>query len=146
RRWDVEEGRVLLGTHLATRRIGGAMLGALAGGNVVTESAHRGASRVIRLATSRIAGTTVSPSARAWDELPDTLLVKDLTALSQQLADLPPGLIRPRVEAELVRAIAVREVISVGYQPGDQRLDAVVADPAGATALVTLRYDAVCPG
>jgi hypothetical protein len=141
RRWP----ETVTGAELGLRRLGGATIAALAAGHVVTESAYRGASRTLRLATGRVARTTVTPAGGAYDDLPDTLLVRDVAATAEQLAQLPPRLVRPRVEAEFVRAVAVAEVVSVGYRPGAQRLDAVVADASGATALVRLRHEAAAP-
>jgi hypothetical protein len=42
-------------------------VGALAAGNIVTESAVRLASRALRLAGNRVARTTIAPSSGAWD-------------------------------------------------------------------------------
>ncbi|MEV4516502.1 hypothetical protein AB0K00_47080 [Dactylosporangium sp. NPDC049525] len=131
---------------LKTRRVGGATVAQLAAGNVVTESAIRSASRTVRLATSRIAKTTVTPSQGMWTSLPDALVVRDLRALAAELDRLPPRVVRPRVEAELVRVVQVAEVRSVRYTPGAQRLDAVVADPAGGVATVTATHSAAAPG
>jgi hypothetical protein len=145
KQWQHDEARQVTGHDLAGRRVGGAPLAAVAAGNLVTESAVRTAGRVVRLASSRVARTTVTPSTGDWDALADTILVRDLTALRDQLADLPPRLIRPRIETALIRAVAIAEVRGTGYHPGDQRLDAVVADAAGVTAVVSARYDPVRP-
>jgi hypothetical protein len=134
------------GTGIAARRVGGATVAQLAAGNVVTESAIRSASRTVRLATSRIAKTTVTPSQGMWTALPDALVVRDLRALAGELDRLPPRVVRPRVEAELVRVVQVAEVRSVRYTPGAQRLDAVVADPAGGVATITATHSPAAPG
>ncbi|GAA3204253.1 hypothetical protein ACFO1B_42480 [Dactylosporangium siamense] len=131
---------------LKTRRVGGATVAQLAAGNVVTESAIRSASRTVRLATSRVAKTTVTPSQGAWTSLPDALVVRDLRDLAAELDRLPPRVVRPRVEAELVRVVQVAEVRSVRYTPGAQRLDAVIADPAGNPATITATHTAAAPG
>ncbi|GAB3824790.1 hypothetical protein ACFPIJ_63725 [Dactylosporangium cerinum] len=131
---------------LKARRVGGATIAQLAAGNVVTESAIRSASRTVRLATSRVAKTTVTPSQGAWTSLPDALVVRDLRALAAELDRLPPRVVRPRVEAELVRVVQVAEVRSVRYTPGAQRLDAVIADPAGGVARLTATHTAAAPG
>ncbi|MEV0132689.1 hypothetical protein AB0H83_30035 [Dactylosporangium sp. NPDC050688] len=128
------------------RRLGGATVAQLAAGNVVTESAIRSASRTVRLATSRVAKTTVTPSQGLWTSLPESLVVRDLRVLAAQLDRLPPRVVRPRVEAELVRVLQVAEVRSLRYAPGAQRLDALVADPAGGVATVTATHSAAAPG
>ncbi|MFF5231333.1 hypothetical protein [Dactylosporangium sp. NPDC000521] len=127
-------------------RVAGATVAQLAGGTVVTESAIRSASRTVRLATSRVAKTTVTPSQGMWTALPDALVVRDLRELAAYLDRLPPRVVRPRVEAELVRVVQVAEVRSVHYSPGAQRLDAVVADPAGGVATITATHTAAAPG
>ena len=130
---------------LGRRKAGGARLSALAGGNVVTESAVRAASRVVRIAESRVGRTTVAPSAGHWDDLPAGVLVDDLDAEAARLAGLAPAVVRPRVVAENVRAVVVEEVEGVQYLPGDQRLVAVVRAPTGR-AVVSLAHSSACAG
>ena len=144
--WPLSEGQVLTGHELASRKVARTTFGMLASGNVVTESAVRSASRVVRFGSDRVAKTTVTPVGDAWEALPGELLVRDLARLSEELGALPPWLVRPRVEAELVRVLHIAEVVSVGYHPGEQRLEAVIADKAGATATVSAEYRASCPG
>ncbi|HET9143102.1 MAG TPA: hypothetical protein VFO68_27310, partial [Actinophytocola sp.] len=133
------------GAELAGRRMGGSTLAALAAGTVVSESATRSASRTVRLTTGRVGKTTVTPST-GWDALSGAVLVRDLAALDRALAQAPPRLVRPRVAAEHLRAVAVAEVLGIGYHPGDQRLEALVADPAGGTARVSATYRPAAPG
>ncbi|MGW5416322.1 hypothetical protein [Actinomadura geliboluensis] len=140
RRWDVPDGERLTGADLAGRRILGVPLRSLAASNVVSESASRSAGRVVRVTAGRIAKTTVTPLGDAWESLPAALLVRDLAAEARALDALPPRLVRPRVAAELVRAVAVAEVRDIGYHPGAQRLEAVVADAAGTAAVVSADY------
>jgi len=142
RGWPV----AVTGAQLASRRVGGATVQALARGNIVTESARRSANRMLRLAADTVGRTSVTPSDGDWDSLPPGLLVRDLAAAARELAEAPPRLVRPRVEAESVRAVVVDHVKSIGYQPGDQRLDAVITDPSGGQAVVSLRHDPVTPG
>ncbi|MEU5990505.1 hypothetical protein ABZ806_16175 [Spirillospora sp. NPDC047418] len=140
RRFDVPDGARLTGADLAGRRVLGVPLRSLAAANIVSESAARSAGRVVRVTAGRIAKTTVTPIGNAWEALPAGLLVRDYTAQAHALDALPPRLVRPRVEAELVRAVAVAGVRDIGYHPGAQRLEAVVADAAGTTALVSAEY------
>lgn len=142
RSWDGEAD----GAALARRRITGAAVGALASGNVVTESAVRSASRAVRLATSRVAQTTVNPSQGHWDALPEALVVRDIDALGVELDALPPRMVRPRIEAEMVRVVAVADVLTVNYSPGQQRLDAVIVDVHGTRATVTATHSVAAPG
>ncbi|MFF3671497.1 hypothetical protein [Microtetraspora malaysiensis] len=142
RLWDGDDD----GAALARRRIATSTLAALATGNLVTESAVRSASRTVRLAAGRISKTTVSPSRGDWSELPPSLVVTDFAALSRELDALTLRPVRPRVEAELVRVVAVARVEAVTYAPGDQRLDAVIVDQAGNTATVRATHTGAAPG
>ncbi|WP_371247345.1 hypothetical protein [Nonomuraea sp. AD125B] len=142
RQWEGDDD----GAALARRRIATSTLAGLAAGTVVTESAVRSASRTVRLATGRVSRTEVSASRGDWDALPPSLKVTDLEVLGRELDALPLRPVRPRVEAELVRAVAVAGVESIAYAPGDQRLDAVVADRAGNLATVSATHAAAAPG
>jgi hypothetical protein len=95
---------------------------------------------VVRLVSSRVGKTSVTPSNGSWDALPGAVLVRNLAALDHTLAHLAPRLVRPRVEAEHLRVVAVSEVLDIGYHPGDQRLDAVIADEAGTKAVLSASY------
>ncbi|MEV0663085.1 hypothetical protein ACIBI3_25775 [Actinomadura luteofluorescens] len=145
RRWDVPDGDRLTGADLAGRRVLGSPLRSLAAANVVSESASRSAGRVVRVTTGRIAKTTVTPLGDTWESLPAALLVRDLAVEGRALDALPPRLVRPRVEAELVRVVEIAEVRDIGYHPGAQRLEAVVADAAGTTAVVSADYSPHSP-
>ncbi|HEX6361242.1 hypothetical protein [Actinophytocola sp.] len=141
KRWDTDE----TGAALARRRLGGTTLAALAAGNLVSESAARSASRVVRLVSSRVGKTSVTPSNGTWDTLPSPVLVRDLAMLDKALANLAPRLVRPRVEAEHLRVLVVSEVLDIGYHPGDQRLDAVITDEAGTSAVLSASYRPTAP-
>lgn len=141
KQWDGTE----TGAEVAGRRIGGTTLAAIATGNLVSESAARSASRVVRLVSSRVGKTSVTPSNGGWDSLAGQVLVRDLAALDTTLANLAPRLVRPRVEAEHLRVVAVAEVLDIGYHPGAQRLDAVITDAAGTRAVVSATYRPTSP-
>ncbi|WP_433381447.1 hypothetical protein ACQPZX_17120 [Actinoplanes sp. CA-142083] len=134
------------GPRLAERRVAGVTIGALAGGAVITESAARSASRTVRLGARRLSRTEAMASRGSWQGLPRALIAADLSALAAELDALPPRPVRARVEAELVRVIPIGEVVSVSYAPGAQRLDAVIADSAGALATITATHAACAPG
>ncbi|WP_433615458.1 SWIM zinc finger family protein [Dactylosporangium sp. CA-139114] len=140
--WDGDEP----GARLGRRRLAGSSVGALAAGTLVTESAVRSAGRAVRLTTSRVAKATVTASRGAWDRLPATLLVRDLAALAGELDRLPPRVVRPRIEAELVRVLEVAQVHAVAYAPGAQRLRAGLADRHGNRAVLTATHTAAAPG
>ncbi|WP_306365107.1 hypothetical protein [Nocardia sp. CC227C] len=130
---------------LGARRAGAARLRELAAGNIVTESAVRSANRTVRLATGRVARTSVLPATGDWNALPPELLVADLDAEAERLAALPPAVIRPRVRGEAVRAVAVERIDAVHYLPDEQRLEATLRAPTG-TATVAFTHTAAAPG
>ena len=138
-RWSAGAGAI------ASRRLAGTTLAALAAGNVVSEAAVRSAGRVVRFGAGRVARTTVSPVGESWAGLPRALRPSITEALTQ-LTGLPPRVVRPRVAAELVRVIPVAGVRQVRYLAGAQRLDAVVTDGDGAEATVSLAHRAAAPG
>ncbi|MGW0522129.1 SWIM zinc finger family protein [Crossiella sp. NPDC003009] len=134
----------ITGAELAGRRFAGSTLGALATANVVSESAARDARGLVRFGAHR-ARTTVSPLGNAWASLPAPVLVADLGALGTELGELPPRLVRPRFEAEHMRVVPIAGVSALSYHPGDQRLDAVITDPGGATATIARTHHPLCP-
>jgi hypothetical protein len=134
------------GPRLGERRVAGVTLRALASGAVVTESASRSASRTVRLGARRLSRTEAMTTRGSWHELPRSLIADDLRRLAAELGALPPRPIRARVEAELVRVVPIAEVLSIGYVPGAQRLDAVIADEQGTTATITATHAACAPG
>ncbi|WP_431677184.1 hypothetical protein [Kitasatospora sp. KL5] len=146
KRWDLAEGQSLTGADLAARRLLGSPLRALAGANIVSESISRSPGRTVAIGRGRVAATSVTPVGSAWADLPGTLLVRDIAAHLGDRDDRPPRLIRPRVEADTARVLAVSSVGPVGYDAARQRLEAVVHDPSGGSALVLAHHDPVCPG
>ncbi|WP_406323183.1 hypothetical protein [Streptomyces sp. NBC_01637] len=145
REWTAD-GQELTGHRLATRRVLSTSLSALATGSLVSESVRRTASRALTIARGRLGTTSITPVGAAWAELPEPLLVRDLSALTARWRGRPPRLIRPRVEAESVRVVALSEVGSIGYDPAEQCLEAHVRDAAGTSAVLTSAYRPECPG
>lgn len=145
---QVAEEEIVTGHDLASRRVAGAALRSLAAAVVVSQTASRSAGRVIKLGGGRLGGSLVTPldPATAWSDLPEPLLVRDLAALDRAMTALPPRLIRSRVAAELVRVIEVDAVRELRYDPAAQRLEAVIADRAGATAVVSATHSPHAPG
>jgi len=146
REWPLPDGEALTGAELAGRRLAGCKIGALAGGNTVTEAATRTAARALKLGTGRLAKTQVLPLGLAWNDLPASLRATNLDELAAELADRPPALVRPRVAAESLRVIAVENCQLFGYDPASQRLEALITAPDGGTALLRLQHTAAAPG
>ncbi|MQS15773.1 hypothetical protein F7Q99_26780 [Streptomyces kaniharaensis] len=146
KRWEPTEDQRLTGADLATRRLLGSPLRALAGANVVSETISRSAGRTVTIGRGRVAATSITPVGSAWADLPGSLLVRDTAAHLRAWDDRPPRLIRPRVAADTARVLAVASVDSLGYDPARQRLEAVVRDPSGTTVLIHAEHDPACPG
>jgi hypothetical protein len=137
REWRYEEAQEApSGAQLRTRRVAGAPLHALAACNLVSEAASRSASRAVAFGAARLAKTTVSPVGEAWNQLPETVRIRDFAALAQRLSARDPRFLRPRVEAEDVYVLMVSAVEWVGYDPAAQCLEAVVRDHQGTAATV----------
>ncbi|WP_205325689.1 hypothetical protein [Glycomyces sp. YM15] len=146
RDWPASEDGGPTGSELASRRLAGCKIGALASGNTVTEAASRTAARALRLGTGRLAKTQVLPLGPAWNDLPDSLRTTDLDALAVELAARPPSLVRPRVAAESLRVIAVEEARLLGYDPAAQCLEARISAPKGGTAILRVPHRGASPG
>lgn len=144
--WTAPDGKELSAHRLAARRILATPLASLATGSLVSESVRRTPSHALTVARGRLGATTITPVGAAWTDLPEPLLIRDLTALTEGWSSRPPRLIRPRVEAEAVHVVALSEVESVGYDPAEQRLEALVRDASGGRALVVSEYRPECPG
>ncbi|MFD7256670.1 hypothetical protein [Streptomyces sp. NPDC059874] len=146
RRWDLAPGQEPTGPELAARRLAGASLGAVARGNLVSESASRTPGLSVTIGGGRPASTSVTPVGSAWAELPEPLLVRDFAAHARTLDRLPPYLVRPRTEAGSVHVVEVHEVGEVGYDPAEQRLEATVRDARGAVGTVSATHNPYSPG
>ncbi|GAB3260750.1 hypothetical protein [Kineosporia babensis] len=134
------------GDGLAARRVAGTTIQRLAGSSVITDSAQRSASRTVRIGSGSLSRTHAMTAARPWQHLPPGIMAPDLQGLARELDELPPRLVRARVEAELVRVIPLAGVEAVTYSPGDQRLDAVVTDAVGTAALISATHESCTPG
>ncbi|MFF9350556.1 hypothetical protein [Streptomyces sp. NPDC014734] len=146
RAWEAAEGKELSGHLLSTRRVLSTPLRSLASGSLVSESVRRTASRALTVGRGALGTSTITPVGTAWTDLPEPLLVRDLSALAAGWEGRPPRLIRPRVEAESVHVVELSAVEEVGYDPAEQRLEAVVRDASGTSARVVSAYRPECPG
>jgi len=107
-------------------------LAGLAAGQMVTRAAKREANRRLVLGRGGLARTSVTPQAGEWGALlSPPLLVEDFAGLAAALRERPPWCVRPRLLADSVRVLAVREGGPVAYHAGDQTLRADVFDAAG---------------
>lgn len=146
RRWELTPGQEPSGPELAGRRLAGSTLGAVARANLVSESASRTPGLSVTIGAGRMASTSVTPVGSAWSQLPEPLLLRDFAAHARALEGLPPYLVRPRTQAGSVHVVEVHEVGEVGYDPAEQRLEAVVRDARGAVGTVSATYNPYSPG
>lgn len=139
REWEVE--RDGLGATLARRPVlRGVSLGALARGQMVTRAASRRASREIDIARAARSDTSVTPQLGAWERLGDALCAPGAEALARRLDARPPAVLRPRVLADRVVAVAVRGVREIGWHAGEQTLRARLVDRAGGELHLELEH------
>lgn len=143
RSWETEEEATA--EQLRTHRIAKFPLHQLAAANLVSEAATRSAARVIALGSSNVAKTSVLPVGRSWLDLPERLLIRDFKSVVERLGARGPRFLRPRVAAEDVFVFVVDDVESIGYDPAQQRLEALVRDEHGTQALVSAEYSAHAP-
>ncbi|MFC8718248.1 hypothetical protein [Kitasatospora sp. NPDC057198] len=144
--WALTDDRPATGAELASRRLLGHSVRALAGANLVSESLSRSPGRTVTVERGRIASTSITPLGDAWASLPAPLLLHDAAARLRAPGGRPPRLVRPRIEAENAHVLAVAEVGPLGYDPAGQRLEATVRDTAGTAVLLSAEHDVLRPG
>lgn len=148
KRWSSPEGKEepLDAAALAGRRVAsGVTLEGLAKGQAVTRVARRQANRLLVLGDARGGLTSVTPQAGPWEILPAPLRVTRLADLAESWSGRPPRLLRPRVLAEDVHVVTVREVQWIADLPGTQSLAALVLDQEGEAILLRKSWRSVAP-
>ncbi|MFD0267229.1 hypothetical protein ACFVGY_11610 [Streptomyces sp. NPDC127106] len=113
---------------------------------MVSETASRTPGHVVAFGASRTGGTGVTPVGGSWSGLPEPLLVRDFAALAERVRARPPRPVRARVAADDVHVLAVHAVEGLGYDPAEQRLEAVLRDARGNRALLAAPYNPYAPG
>lgn len=147
RRWSFPEGEEPPDAPALGRRRAGsvATLAGLAAGQIVTKVARRRADRALVLGEARGGVTSVTPQAGAWESLPPPVRVTRLADLAASWKARPPRLLRPRVQAEDVHAVAVQAVEGLAFQPASQTLVAALRDADGVVLRLARPYRAVAP-
>ncbi|MEU5806568.1 hypothetical protein [Streptomyces sp. NPDC047718] len=152
RRWELTDAQAAgdrpapHGPDLARRRVAGTTFGALAAGNVVSETASRTPGHVVAFGASRTGGTGVTTVGGSWTGLPEPLLVRDFGGLAERVRARPPRPVRARVAADDLHVLAVHAVEDLGYDPAEQRVEAVLRDARGNRALLAAPYNPYAPG
>jgi hypothetical protein len=147
KRWDFDVGVAPDdGPALARRPIANRVaLRALAHGQLVSKVVTRNANCSIRLGTSRVALTSVTPQRGEWGALPRQLLVRDLDEHGERIRGRPPRILRPRVLADGVHVVEVSAVQDIAYSASEQKLVARLADAAGRPFSLVVRHRRVAP-
>jgi len=114
-----------------------ASLALLGQGTLLLSGGKRAPSR--RLSTAR-ARSTVNPQNFQWDTLREPVRVDDFQELRSRLADLPPGVLRPRRVVDNFHVLKVASVSSAGFVPMEQTVHAVLIDSSGREVLFSHPY------
>lgn len=127
--------------------IGGATLSTLAVAQVVSNAATRRANRLVTFGTGPLQRTTVLPQTGGMEALESAgVLVTSVKELMQALLEQPPAFVRPRVLADRLRCVRVREVSQVTWSPSAQVLRARLIDATGNAFHVERSHSALAPG
>jgi hypothetical protein len=118
----------------------------LARSELITRAARRRANGLLDLSVARGMKSTLLSATSGWERLLPPVAIFDLAAHAAGLRGRPPRLLRPRQVGEDVHVVALGEVRDVAWDPGEQRLVAVVADPAGEPLILTVPHRSVSPG
>ena len=147
KRWDYKENENPEdGPALAKRDITSRVkLGALAAGQMVSHTVQRKANRELVIGRSVAAPNQVTPQRGDWDALPAPILVKSLEEHEAWLKTRPPRVLRPRLLAENVHAVAVSSVEDVVYLSAEQTLLAKLLDAAGHPFFLRVVHRRVAP-
>ena len=147
KRWDYKDNETPEdGPALAKRDITSRVkLGALAAGQMVSHTVQRKANRELVIGRAVAAPNQVTPQRGEWESLPSPVLVKSLEEHEAWLKTRPPRVLRPRLLAENVHAIAVSSVEDVVYLPSEQTLLAKLLDAAGHPFFLRVVHRRVAP-
>jgi hypothetical protein len=131
--WTYAEGEAVDdGQRLGDRSVvAGVRLHELARGQVVTHAAKRLANRLVKLGAARKGTMSVTPQAGDWRDLPMGLVIEDMAAYLDSLKQRSPQLLRPRILAESLHVVRVKDVSDIHYRPGEQALVATVVTESG---------------
>lgn len=125
-----------LGQTTLTR---GVSLAAIGAGQLLIKSGKLTPSG--RLILPRVgSAVSVSPQAYAWEHLKAPLAVEGFAELGARLDMLPPSSLRPRRLTETLSVCPIASVVESHFDVARQRLNAVVKDPAGESALISLPF------
>lgn len=132
---------------LDQQRVGGSLrLARLAQGALVTTSARRRANGELKLGQSFAGKASVTAQNGDWSGLLAPLLIESQAEYLRQQALSSPGELSPRTALPGFHVLRVAEVAAVGFDAGQQCLEAHLIDPSGALWLARRDYAAATPG
>lgn len=129
---------------LGRRKVAGATFAQLANGQVVSRAVKRRANRAITFGNAT-GSTSVVPQTGDWDRLPAPLRAPSVEALLRQRADRAPRFLRPRVLADDLHVLPIAEVLDARWEPAEQAVIAVLADPEGGVFTLVAPHRSVAP-
>ncbi|MCU0672322.1 MAG: hypothetical protein MUE69_05960 [Myxococcota bacterium] len=129
---------------LGRRKVAGATFAQLANGQVVSRAVKRRANRAITFGNAT-GSTSVVPQTGDWDRLPAPLRAPSVEALLRQRADRAPRFLRPRVLADDLHVLPIAEVLDARWEPAEQAVIAVLADPEGGVLTLVAPHRSVAP-
>jgi hypothetical protein len=83
--------------------------------------------------------------AADWSDFPGSLVIADMEAHLASLQARPPQSLRPRLRAESLHLVRVKEVAGVRYLPGQQAVIAAIVEASGYEVLVRRRHRSAAP-
>lgn len=129
---------------LGRRKVAGATFAQLANGQVVSRAVKRRANRAITFGNAT-GSTSVVPQTGDWERLPAPLRAPSVAALLRQRADRAPRFLRPRVLADDLHVLPIAEVLDARWEPAEQAVIAVLADPEGGVLTLVAPHRSVAP-
>lgn len=124
------------------RRLFSFQAGALAGGQMITQSASRNASGELLLSARHRLSSNVPLSEEAWLLLSAPLRQPGVAALREYLRQRPPAWVRPLNQVDNLFILPVDACLAVGWDAARQTLDAQVLSGEGQDNVLLLSLPA----
>lgn len=129
------------------RRIFSFQVGALAGGQIISQSARRTANGELLLGSSQRLNSNIPLTAEAWDQLVPPLRQPGASALRKHLQERPPACVRPLTQVDNLFVLPVGKCLALGWDASRQTLDARLQSGDGDDDILqlSLRASATAP-
>ncbi|UXI67016.1 DUF4132 domain-containing protein [Tahibacter amnicola] len=133
--------------QLDQQRVAGSLrLGKLAQGTLVTTTARRRANGELKLGQSFAGKASVTPHTGDWSALRPPLLIESQKDFLRQETHAPPRDLLARSALPGFHVLRLARVMTLGFDPAQQRLHAIVLDPGGSPWHLVRDYAATTPG